>query len=77
MTQKLALHNILFQKLDHDVPAGAAGMETFLMLVFPALLVLGLLVVPFVSNRGERLSRQQPDGPHDRRRREQVAPARR
>jgi hypothetical protein len=29
MTQKLALHNILFQKLDHDVPAGAAGMETF------------------------------------------------
>ena len=37
-----------------------AGMETFLMLVFPALLVLGLLLVPFVSNRGERAPSRRP-----------------
>jgi ubiquinol-cytochrome c reductase cytochrome b subunit len=36
------------------------GMETFLMLVFPALLVLGLLLVPFVSNRGERAPSRRP-----------------
>jgi ubiquinol-cytochrome c reductase cytochrome b subunit len=36
------------------------GMETFLMLVFPALLVLGLLLVPFISNRGERAPSRRP-----------------
>ncbi len=36
------------------------GAETFLMLVFPVLLVLGLLAVPFVSNRGERAPSRRP-----------------
>jgi ubiquinol-cytochrome c reductase cytochrome b subunit len=37
-----------------------AGMETFLMLVFPILLVIGLLLVPFISNRGERAPSRRP-----------------
>jgi ubiquinol-cytochrome c reductase cytochrome b subunit len=37
-----------------------AGLETFLMLVFPALLVFGLFLVPFVSNRGERAPSRRP-----------------
>jgi ubiquinol-cytochrome c reductase cytochrome b subunit len=37
-----------------------AGLETFVMLVFPVLLVLGLLAVPFVSNRGERAPSRRP-----------------
>ena len=36
------------------------GMETFMMLVFPGILVLGLLAVPFVSNRGERAPSRRP-----------------
>ena len=31
-----------------------AGAETFIILVFPVLLILALFLVPFVSNRGER-----------------------
>lgn len=34
--------------------------ETFVMLVFPAVLVLGLVAVPFVSNRGERAPSRRP-----------------
>ena len=36
------------------------GMETFLILVFPLALVVGLLLVPFVSNRGERAPSRRP-----------------
>ncbi len=34
--------------------------ETFIILVFPVLLVVALLLVPFVSNRGERAARRRP-----------------
>jgi ubiquinol-cytochrome c reductase cytochrome b subunit len=34
--------------------------ETFIILVFPVLLIVGLLLVPFVSNRGERASSRRP-----------------
>jgi ubiquinol-cytochrome c reductase cytochrome b subunit len=37
-----------------------AGIETFIMLVFPVVLVVCLLVVPFVSNRGERAPSRRP-----------------
>jgi ubiquinol-cytochrome c reductase cytochrome b subunit len=36
------------------------GLETFVMLLFPGFLVLGLLAVPFVSNRGERAPSRRP-----------------
>jgi ubiquinol-cytochrome c reductase cytochrome b subunit len=36
------------------------GLETFIMLVFPILLVVGLLLVPFISNRGERAPSRRP-----------------
>jgi ubiquinol-cytochrome c reductase cytochrome b subunit len=34
--------------------------ETFLILVFPVVLVLGLLAVPFISNKGERAPSRRP-----------------
>jgi ubiquinol-cytochrome c reductase cytochrome b subunit len=34
--------------------------ETFIMLVFPVLLIVALLLVPFVSNRGERAPSRRP-----------------
>ncbi|CAN5118363.1 hypothetical protein BH11PLA2_BH11PLA2_16660 [soil metagenome] len=37
-----------------------AGLETFVMLVFPVVLVIGLLLVPFISNRGERAPSRRP-----------------
>jgi ubiquinol-cytochrome c reductase cytochrome b subunit len=37
-----------------------AGAETFIMLVFPVLLIGGLLLVPFVSRRGERAPSRRP-----------------
>jgi ubiquinol-cytochrome c reductase cytochrome b subunit len=37
-----------------------AGLETFVMLVFPIVLVIGLLMVPFISNRGERAPSRRP-----------------
>jgi ubiquinol-cytochrome c reductase cytochrome b subunit len=36
------------------------GLETFVMLVFPVVLVLALLAVPFISNRGERAPSRRP-----------------
>jgi ubiquinol-cytochrome c reductase cytochrome b subunit len=36
------------------------GAETFVILVFPLVLVGGLLLVPFVSNRGERAPSRRP-----------------
>jgi ubiquinol-cytochrome c reductase cytochrome b subunit len=36
------------------------SVETFLMLVFPGILVLVLLSVPFLANRGERSVRRRP-----------------
>jgi ubiquinol-cytochrome c reductase cytochrome b subunit len=36
------------------------GAETFIMLVFPLILILALLVVPFISNRGERAPSRRP-----------------
>jgi len=36
------------------------GMETFLILVFPIVLIGGLLLVPFLANRGERSPRRRP-----------------
>src|SRR5439155_20415781 len=36
------------------------SLETFIMLVFPLILVVGLLVVPFISNRGERAPSRRP-----------------
>jgi ubiquinol-cytochrome c reductase cytochrome b subunit len=35
-------------------------VETFIMLVFPVLLLVGLLLVPFISNRGERAPSRRP-----------------
>jgi len=46
----------LFGLLSLSPPAA----ETFLMLVFPVLLVGVLLLVPFVSNRGERAPSRRP-----------------
>ena len=37
-----------------------AGAETFIMLVFPVLLIIALFLVPFVSNRGERAPSRRP-----------------
>ncbi|HMF17657.1 MAG TPA: cytochrome b N-terminal domain-containing protein [Gemmataceae bacterium] len=37
-----------------------AGAETFLMLVFPVLLIGALLLVPFIANRGERAPSRRP-----------------
>jgi ubiquinol-cytochrome c reductase cytochrome b subunit len=37
-----------------------AGAETFIMLVFPVILILALFLVPFVSNRGERAPSRRP-----------------
>ncbi|HXY34312.1 MAG TPA: cytochrome b N-terminal domain-containing protein [Planctomycetaceae bacterium] len=37
-----------------------AGAETFIMLVFPVLLIAALFLVPFVSNRGERAPSRRP-----------------
>jgi ubiquinol-cytochrome c reductase cytochrome b subunit len=36
------------------------GAETFVILVFPLLLIASLLLVPFVSNRGERAPSRRP-----------------
>jgi ubiquinol-cytochrome c reductase cytochrome b subunit len=36
------------------------GAETFIMLVFPVVLVVALLLVPFVSRRGERAPSRRP-----------------
>jgi ubiquinol-cytochrome c reductase cytochrome b subunit len=36
------------------------GAETFIMLVFPLVLVVALFAVPFVSNRGERAPSRRP-----------------
>jgi ubiquinol-cytochrome c reductase cytochrome b subunit len=35
-------------------------LETFIILVFPVVLVIGLLAVPFISNRGERSPSRRP-----------------
>jgi ubiquinol-cytochrome c reductase cytochrome b subunit len=37
-----------------------AGAETFIILVFPVLLIAALFLVPFVSNRGERAPSRRP-----------------
>src|SRR5437764_11972603 len=37
-----------------------AGAETFIILVFPLLLIAALFLVPFVSNRGERAPSRRP-----------------
>jgi len=37
-----------------------AGAETFIILVFPVILILALLLVPLVSNRGERDPSRRP-----------------
>ncbi len=37
-----------------------AGAETFIILVFPLLLILALFLVPFISNRGERAPTRRP-----------------
>jgi ubiquinol-cytochrome c reductase cytochrome b subunit len=37
-----------------------AGAETFIILVFPVILIVALLLVPFVSNRGERAPSRRP-----------------
>jgi ubiquinol-cytochrome c reductase cytochrome b subunit len=36
------------------------GLETFIILVFPAILIGALILVPFVSNRGERAPSRRP-----------------
>jgi ubiquinol-cytochrome c reductase cytochrome b subunit len=46
----------LFGLLSLSPPA----TETFIILVFPAILIVALLLVPFVSNRGERSPRRRP-----------------
>jgi len=37
-----------------------AGAETFIILVFPLILIVALFLVPFVSNRGERAPSRRP-----------------
>jgi ubiquinol-cytochrome c reductase cytochrome b subunit len=37
-----------------------AGAETFIILVFPLILILALLAVPLISNRGERAPSRRP-----------------
>ena len=37
-----------------------AGAETFIILVFPVLLIVALLLVPFLNNRGERAPSRRP-----------------
>ena len=37
-----------------------AGAETFIILVFPVILIVALLFVPFFSNRGERAPSRRP-----------------
>jgi ubiquinol-cytochrome c reductase cytochrome b subunit len=37
-----------------------AGAETFIILVFPVILICALLLVPFLSNRGERSPSRRP-----------------
>jgi ubiquinol-cytochrome c reductase cytochrome b subunit len=37
-----------------------AGVETFVILVFPVVLIVAVLLVPFVSNRGERAPSRRP-----------------
>jgi ubiquinol-cytochrome c reductase cytochrome b subunit len=37
-----------------------AGIETFIMLVFPVVLIGLLLLIPFISNRGERAPSRRP-----------------
>lgn len=37
-----------------------ASLETFIILVFPAILIVILLLVPFISNRGERAPSRRP-----------------
>ncbi len=46
----------LFGLLSLSPPA----TETFIILIFPAILIVALLLVPFVSNRGERSPRRRP-----------------
>ena len=46
----------LFALLSLSPPAA----ETFIMLVFPVLVIVVLLLVPFVSNRGERAPSRRP-----------------
>jgi ubiquinol-cytochrome c reductase cytochrome b subunit len=46
----------LFALLSLSPPAA----ETFIILVFPVLLIIGLLLVPFLSNRGERAPSRRP-----------------
>jgi ubiquinol-cytochrome c reductase cytochrome b subunit len=36
------------------------GAETFIMLIFPVVLIIALLLVPFVANRGERAPSRRP-----------------
>ncbi len=36
------------------------GLETFIILVFPVILIAGLLLVPIISRRGERAPRKRP-----------------
>ena len=46
----------LFALLSLSPPAA----ETFIILIFPVLLIIGLLLVPFLSNRGERAPSRRP-----------------
>jgi ubiquinol-cytochrome c reductase cytochrome b subunit len=46
----------LFALLSLSPPA----IETFIMLVFPVVIVVALLLVPFISNRGERAPSRRP-----------------
>ena len=46
----------LFALLSLSPPAA----ETFIILVFPVILIIGLLLVPFLSNRGERAPSRRP-----------------